>query len=441
MSYRFKERDLYRDVGSAGDLLYYPSSWGGNYYDYFYQNPIYDRAFYLGYYNQYKSQRSVAVYCPNEVGKEQISWQSSNDGRYNPCIHYRVGLYNRPFCAFHRGYYTWWYPQQIYVEMYYRFPSPAVGNFSFSQLEHPVIDYQATRARAWNNMQPRFEGEISMVNFLFELKDFRDIVKFIFKKEQSLKNLRKFLNKKRTNPAQMDPTAGIATGILVNNFAIQPLIKDLTTMFQQANIIVRDAQQTFLGSGSRFQKSHYTEELHRIDSRNIASNNNIWYGTGFLEFTTFTATLRYKYDYSMRNTIDAWMKYWGFCGSFEAFWNMIPFSFLVDYFVQVGNSIHAMEHDPRVTLTEYEYGESLKTTLMHGISTSGEPHLFALVLDGNSFVKAQGDKMSDHLICGSMGSKYTRMPRTPYYGPATPKLKLPSSTQTLNICALLRCLL
>lgn len=211
-------------------------------------------------------------------------------------------------------------------------------------------------------------------------------------------------------------------------------------MFQQANIIVREAQQQFFESGSNFQKSHYSEELNRIDSRSIAKNNQGWYGSGYLETTTFTATLRYKYDYSMRDTIDAWMKYWGFCGSFEAFWNMIPFSFLADYFVQIGNSIHAMEHDPRVTLGDYEYGESLKTTLTQGLSTVSGPLLFTLVLDGNVYMKARGDRVGDRLLAGTEGTIYTRLPRTPYYGPATPRLKLPSTRQSLNICALLRCL-
>lgn len=99
-----------------------------------------------------------------------------------------------------------------------------------------------------------------------------------------------------------------------------------------------------------------------------------------------------------------------------------------------------MEHDPNVRLNEYEYGESLKSNFMYGTSTSGSPILTQLVIDGNVYIKSQGDRMKDRLLSGLEGSLYTRALRTPYYGPATPRLKLPSTTQTLNMGALLRCL-
>lgn len=435
MPYRFKERPAYRFLGEEDDLLY--SAVSG--YENISTGHFDDPAYHLDRYSYYCERRATAVYCPSELGAEQISWVSNGDGKYNPCTHLRTRIINVPFGACFRKYNL---NTAYYWLGYYRFKSPAYYPYSLGILQHPTIDIQAARARAWNNMQPRFEGKISLINFLYELKDFRDIVKYLFKKEKFIKDIRKVLNKgKRPILAPKDPTRGIATAILVNNFAIQPLIKDISAMMQQANIIVREAQQKFFESGSEYQTSHYTEEINRVDSRTLGTGNYYWTGSGYLEFTLFTATLKYKYDYTMRNTIDAWMKYWGLCGSFEAWWNMIPFSFLVDYFVQIGNSIHAMEHDPKVHLTEYEYGESLKTTFFYGTSTNGDPRHDVLVLDGNVLLKAKNDRLKDRLLAGIEGSIYTRRPCMPYYGPATPRLRLPSTRQTLNIAALLRCLL
>lgn len=432
--YRFKERSAPRYFGVPDDLLYHASSG-------IYQTAAFAAApesYFLQAYNAGMARRGTSVYSPYESGKERISWQSGTREIYNPCHHARSRVVNYPFGAWHDAYGYGGY--MTYYEPYYRFPGPPNYPYDLGILQHPNVDYQAARARAWHNMQPRFEGKVSCINFLYELKDFRDIVKYVFKKERALKDIRKLFSRKRPKLSPKDPTSGIATGILVNNFAIQPLIKDLAAMMQQANIIVREAQQQFLESGSDFQKSQYTEEIHRIDKRYTGNYNNAWVANGYMENTLFTATLRYKYDYTMRDTIDAWMKYWGFCGSFEAWWNMIPFSFLVDYFVQIGNSIHAMEHDPNVRLNEYEYGESLKSNFMYGTSTSGSPILTQLVIDGNVYIKSQGDRMKDRLLSGLEGSLYTRALRTPYYGPATPRLKLPSTTQTLNMGALLRCL-
>lgn len=399
-----------------------------------------DKAYWSNLYLADQALRNSSVSVPAVTGKESISWKSGGKAKYNPCIHIVSNMYNLPYTAVHERVSN---PKTIYVSRYFRTPSPALYPYALRNIVHPTTDFQAARARAWHNMQPRFEGKVSMINFLYELKDFRDIVKYLFRPDnnRALKDIRKLFNKKRPDLVPKDPTRGLATAVLVNNFAIQPLIKDLAAMLQQANIIVREAQQQFCESGSQFQKSHYSEEIHRIDSRTKYTNNNYWYAYGQLQNTIFTATLRYKYDYTMRNTIDAWMKYWGFCGSFEAWWNMIPFSFLVDYFVQIGNSIHAMEHDPHVRLTEYEYGESLRTTYRFGYSTTGDPRHHVFVLDGNVYLKARGDKIGDRLYAGIQGSIYTRTPTYPYYGPATPRLKLPSTTQMLNMGALLRCLL
>lgn len=440
MFYRFKEREVSRFLGQPNDLLEWPTQ---NQSTLSAQGPyLANGEEQLNRYLTDQALRNVLALCPSVNGHEQISWRSGYKELYNPCHHIRSRLVNLPYRALFERYR---YPTTIYVNRYFRFDTPNLYPYFLRDIQHPDVDYQAARARAWHNMQPRFEGKISLINFLYELKDFRDIAKYVLKNGQAIKDLRKLLDAlagyRHKNLHPTDPTRGIATAILVNNFAIQPLIKDITTMFNQMNIIVREAQQQFQESGSDFQKSHYSEEIHRVDSRSAqTANNNYWYSSGFLRTTKFTATLRYKYDYSMRDTIDAWMKYWGLCGSFEAFWNMIPFSFLVDYFVRIGNSIHAMEHDPRVTLTEYHYGESLKTLFWNGITTRRDPRLKVLVVDGKVFLQADGN-IPETLLSGIEGSMYSRVPRTPYYGPATPRLKLPSTTQTLNICALLRCLL
>lgn len=436
--FKSKSRNVANEHGYTGDILHYGAQSGGNLAS---LSPNYgDETWWLNFDRQGSALRNVAVASPQITGEEFITWESKVRHQYKACTHVVTERVNLPYSMLHRSHL---YTTQGYRTCFKRSPTPVYALRVLKGIVHPDVDYQAARARAWHNMQPRFEGKVSVLNFLYELKDFRDIAKYLFKSDNRpiLRDLRKLFSKRRPNLMPKDPSAGIATGILINNFMVQPLIKDISSMMLQASVIVREAQQQFDADGSTWQKSHYSEEIYRKETTTVGANNNYWQKSGTMDITKFTATLRYQYDYTMRDTVDAWMKYWGLCGSFEAWWNMIPFSFLVDYFVQVGNSIHAMEHDPNVDLLQYEYGESLLTEYNSGIITTGDPRHYELVLDGKSYSTTRGDRIRDRLIAGSRGSIFTRERRTPYYGPATPRLKWPSSTQTLNIAALVRCLL
>lgn len=436
--FKSKSRNVANEHGYTGDVLRYGAQSGGALTS---LSPNYgNETWWLNFDLQGSALRNIAVASPQITGEEFITWESKVGRQYKACTHVVTERVNLPYSMLHRNYL---YTTQGYRTCFMRQPTPVKSLRTLKGIVHPDVDYQAARARAWHNMQPRFEGKVSVLNFLYELKDFRDIAKYLFKSDNRpvLRDLRKLFSKRRPNLMPKDPSAGIATGILINNFMVQPLIKDISAMMLQASIIVREAQQQFDADGSTWQKSHYSEEIYRDETTTVGANNYYWLKTGIQNTTKFTATLRYQYDYTMRDIVDAWMKYWGLCGSFEAWWNMIPFSFLVDYFVQVGNSIHAMEHDPNVDLLQYEYGESLLTEYCDGVLTTGDPRHYELVLNGKSFSTARGDRIRDRLIAGSRGSIFTREPRTPYYGPATPRLKWPSSTQTLNMVALLRCLL
>lgn len=436
--FKSKSRNVANEHGYTGDVLRYGVQSGGALTS---LSPNYgNETWWLNFDLQGSVLRDIAVASPQITGEEFITWESKVGRQYKACTHVVTERVNLPYSMLHRSHL---YTTHGYRTCFARQPTPVKSLRTLKGIVHPDLDYQAARARAWHNMQPRFEGKVSVLNFLYELKDFRDIAKYLFRSDNRpiLRDLRKLFSKRRPNLVPKDPSAGIATGILINNFAIQPLIKDISAMMLQASIIVREAQQQFDADGSTWQKSHYSEEIYRDETTTVGTNNYYWLKTGIQNTTKFTATLRYQYDYTMREIIDAWMKYWGLCGSFEAWWNMIPFSFLVDYFVQVGNSIHAMEHDPNVDLLQYEYGESLLTEYCDGVLTTGDPRHYELVLNGKSFSTTRGDRIRDRLIAGSRGSIFTREPRTPYYGPAAPRLKWPSSTQTLNMVALLRCLL
>jgi hypothetical protein len=297
-------------------------------------------------------------------------------------------------------------------------------------------------------MQPRFEGEISMLNFLFELKDFKDLAKFVLRPRTSYNKIRKFLRASRRGARPKDSmgraldesSRGAAGGYLTWQLAIKPLLSDLAAIHANLATLVREAQEEFNARGSEDQTSHYTEVLGLDDSGLTLGTGSESYAqaSGKYHKTLFTATMHYNYAYEMRGTVDAFVKYWGLKPTAEAFWNAIPFSFIVDYFIRIGDSLHAMEIDKNVDLRMNDYAESLLSEVAIG-------EYFVPAPEHSNFYVINGEfktAITYPLIYkGTLGSLYERRICEPNYGPALPRLKLPSGRQSTIMAAIVRCLL
>jgi hypothetical protein len=286
-------------------------------------------------------------------------------------------------------------------------------------------------------MQPRFEGEVQMLNFLFELKDFKDLAKYILRPNASLKKLNKLLKSKPPR-SMFDPTKPAAAGFLTWNLAIAPFIRDLASIHAQLATLVREVQQEFLSLGSEVQSSHYSETLEEESSLTPYSGNNYWWSTGTHQETRFTATMHYQYAYEMRSTIDAFVKYWGLSLTAEAFWNMIPFSFIWDYFQGIAKSLHAMRIDKNVTLNVHEYAESLFTRFDKGYFVMPDERICCMVIDEDFL---DGPYAYTKLLSGISGTLYERRVTEPDKGPALPKFKTPKQKQWMTMAAIVRCML
>lgn len=370
-------------------------------------------------------------------GREYFS--STNRGRplMNNCSHWRLAATNLPFAIAYPNYRD---SRSKYERKYWRESFPYITPPSWASLlsywSQNQNAYGFARERAWHTMQPRFEGEVSMLNFLFELKDFKQLSAFVLKKRRQI-----FLEDKLTRVVSSlrkeGATRTAAEMHLLYQFGIAPFMKDFAVILAQLLVIVQDAQQKFLLDGENIQKRHYAENLQYQDSAS-STLADFWLSSGELRTVDFNATLHYTYGYMPRNPVEAVLKYWGLSGSFEALWNALPFSFLADYFLAIGRSIRAMEHDQNVKLRWFEYAESLKVSIMTGKRFNGHPGVCGTVIDG---VYNRAGNAGDVLLSGYQASVYSRRVMDPHRGPALPKAKGPSARQSANIVALLRCLM
>lgn len=377
-------------------------------------------------------------------GTETFCSTKRGYGRVNDCYHTKNSAINSSYSA---AYYSKLGSRRlVQYHLWHRdIPLPLYA-LRADVLKHPQVDLRAAQTTAWHIMQPEFEGNVSMLNFIFELKDFKDVAKFMLKSPLkkicgafSQREMKKLYAQSAVKRG--DRVLNAAAGLhLLNQMAIKPLIKDVLSIQQSLKIVVDEAQSKFQQEGLTLNRRHYSETFVNYDDSKMVVQPNSKVGwplhRGYRDTTKFTATLDYTYKYSTRSSLDAFKRYWGLDMSAEAFWNGLPFSFLADYFVNIGQTLHIMEHDPNVTLTEEQYCESLLTRHSEGL------HIKTLSDGGQVLTPYMiGHRLTheSQLVAGTEASLYTRRSCTPNWGPVAPRFKLPSQAQNLNILALLKC--
>jgi hypothetical protein len=414
-----------------------------------YQSAWIEKGDYLRAYEEYfkpMGERSTLCNYPNFLGTQVFDSTNRPKPLYNNCSNSKTRFIGLPY-----GYWTQKYNNATTL---YKVPFMRMGlPYGCGPVDAPTrVDWsesQFASNRAWATMQPRFEGDFQALNFLFELKDFKNIAKNIaaLRPKKIVETLKRA--RSRIRRAQRAVESGTATAkvvdiarnatrtaaevVLVKHFAIDPTIKDLVSLYSQLATSVKDAQHRFRDSGLSGTTRHYSEEISRVDSRTVGTKNYYWRASGLLKKDLFTATMSFSYDYEMRDTMDAFSRLYGFGMNAGVVWNAIPFTFLVDYFVKVGDAIESMQQDPNVHLDLHQYCESRLVTISNGWTYVPDGRTHCFIING-------AEARKDQLICGYEGSYFERRVVSPSKGIVLPRVKLPSVKQAVNIAALVRCM-
>ena len=412
---------------------------------------------------------------PSFWGREKLVGVTGDRTRFNDVYHSRFGLINLP----HLIHYESGSPNYFNSANYLRSVFPPNAMLRQGDLNNLIAMHERCvvtplmRNEAYGNMLPRFQSDANLLLTLFELKDFREVAETLFKGgsrcllnevganvnllKNKLAHYRDFITRdvnsktaaglRKPGPigirdvlSAMDPSKTVAGGWLTYQLAIRPTMMDFTNIMDALKLTVLEAQQKFSDLGRDVQTSHFTIPMEKIDERSICTPTNAdWASEGKLLRCYWTATLKYKYDYRMRNYTDALAQYWGLYMTPETAWNAIPFSFLADYVLTISRSLRAMERDPNVDLLAVDYGESKKSTYCLGYSVSETFRKLCMVIDGKYYIDPK--KLKNTSICGVEGTIYERTKREPGVGVVLPSFKAPNTRQLMNVAALARCFL
>ena len=433
----------------SGELngWYYPSSGQGDF-----STPAWANWNTLENYAYGKANAYAYRTPPVWVGSQQFESSTRPRPLFNSCDNQKVTGINVPFLYAARHYHPYYSNRKYYYAYFTNLGVPSGSN------TNPLLDgadwslCDGAQRRAWWSMQPRFEGEVEALNFLFELKDFRNIAKaagrFNYRKistelgklrswaRRQLRTMRSTSTGRNLWKFFNDATLTVAQGHLIKNFAIDPTVSDCLAIHAQAGTLVEEVQQEFFDRGKTRQQSHFRELIRETDNTIVGSSNNYWKSTGSYSSLTFNATIEYQYDYKMRERVDALKAYYGLNVNAEVIWNMLPFSFVCDYFYKVANALRNMRTDPNVDMRTLQYSESLLNASSSGVHNNGDSRL--LHFHCPSLKSGQYGNMT--LLGGYEATHYQRRVTHPNKGVALPRVSLPSSRQKKNLLALARVL-
>jgi hypothetical protein len=199
----------------------------------------------------------------------------------------------------------------------------------------PDLTFASAAAEAYLTMKPSLSSGFSLSNFIIELAELKILLK-LWSKGRSI--VEQFLSQSRTKQG--------AQGFLTWNFGVKLFIRDCITMYEKCT----DMEKTlnaYKAKQGRSMTSHwkYTEPDERREY-NAASGR---YVSQINRKREYHATMRYTYvvpridqEYAKLRGLGDVL---GLKANLSVVWEAIPFSFVVDWFMGVGNYLQALETD------------------------------------------------------------------------------------------------
>lgn len=249
---------------------------------------------------------------------------------------------------------------------------------------YPVGLPELQRA-ALNAMLPRIKGNLSILNSLYELKDFRSLPKTLAGLYRTLRYIPQNLTLRQFARKSSDV-------YLQEKFNIMPLISDVVGIRQAISRTTARINALVAREG-RVQVSHYSRDvLEVIDAGPSEAlvggyyflHNGAWYHSGvtskgsrytITEPSHFHAQVKYNFNYTdyqrQHAALLAFLDAIGVNSSAAIIWNAIPWSFVIDWVAGVSqylNNNRVGFMDPKINILGYLWSIKRKrTTYANGV--------------------------------------------------------------------------
>lgn len=258
----------------------------------------------------------------------------------------------------------------------------------------PPADISILNQRAINAMMPNIKADLSSLNSLYELKDFKPLVDAIVKLKPSRAlalNVLRWIKLAASSDVKVleMPLSSLSRFVAGNflqwKFAISPLISDITAL-QAVITKYKSRLNNLVSREGRLQTKHFTAVFDEF------TNHSDWETgpTGFIrpfegfnacidyvtrrrvihEPTVFHAQIQYNYNYTGYQrqhaaTLSA-LDSLGVNFNPAILWNALPFSFVLDWFVNIGDQFETFKignMEPQINVHQYLWSVKRKRTI------------------------------------------------------------------------------
>lgn len=256
-------------------------------------------------------------------------------------------------------------------------------------------DWDAFSGRAYRAMEPSLENNFSILNFFYELKDFKELHRSIGSFWRLSRRMKPKTFLERTNSQQggsatirglldawttrdssaLQRARGVAGAHLSWEFAIRPFVSDLSQISKILASMMQRIKE-YRDKAGIPQTRHYVEKEDAPDFGDINVALNAYQRIKIKRLNTPQverhATMRYVYSIpymsEVMSNILGVMGQLGLSPSRPSIvWNAIPFTFLVDWFFDVGDLLDrwfGRDLNPAsVTVLDFCCSQKLKTEL------------------------------------------------------------------------------
>jgi len=294
---------------------------------------------------------------------------------------------------------------------------------------------KTARGEAMDTMVPQFRSDFDLSMFIWELKDFKHLVKLgiqLLNARRQWKALQ-FLQRKGQQLAGRGPSDALGSGFnltvgafLSYNLAYAPLLSDLRNMVEATQAFLKEAYEEFREDGTKFNTSYHSATA--VPNAQVSQ-----YGTypcflrGMLQWYKYTAFMSYKYTYPLKDSLARLIPYFGLDVTKEDVWNMIPLSFLLDYCLGVGRALALLDRSQDASILDPIFGESIALYTQSGMTLDTSKCYTGRVI----IVNGQPVKGGYPLLAGYVVKDYLRLPRGEFARVLYPRLRKPKNRQML----------
>lgn len=238
------------------------------------------------------------------------------------CTPNGIGFTRDTFSSYYYAYTAWAIPGV-----------QTVGHFGWTQPTYSV-DWANLSAQAMESMLPSMKTDNSLVNFILELKDLASITKVWRKKRSKLKN-----------------SASVNLGL---QFGLIPFVSDVQALVNALRSFQKRLKELQKAANKPITR-HYRRglDVFKLPSDAVLGSTGgplrCWRIARWEEPPMYTATVRYRYQMPdlglLSNRIKAMLDSLGVRPDASILWNAIPFSFIVDWFFDVGGWLESLSSD------------------------------------------------------------------------------------------------